>query len=113
MSRSTRSHPRRQYLVPGFVLIGLAASAANARAQSITPERALLNQIPTPTYRVVVAETHSPTPIDGTQALLSTSTVAAGSSLAIGSPGEGPAVDGTRALLGTLGPSSRRLMLAW
>lgn len=112
MSRSTRSQPRRQYLVPGFVLIGLAVSAPAAQAQSISPERALLNQIPAPAYRVIVAETHSPTRIDGTQALLGTSTVAAESSVAIRSLGKAPAVDGSEALLGTVAPSKGRLTLA-
>ena len=64
MSRTTRSHPRRPIVVAGLLLIGLTASAAPAQAQSPNPERALLNQIPPATYRVVAAGNQSPTSND-------------------------------------------------
>ena len=51
-------------VVPGLILIGLAASAATARAQSPNPEQALLNRIPAATYRVVAAGNQSPISID-------------------------------------------------
>jgi hypothetical protein len=54
--------------VIGLVLIGLAASAATAQAQSPSPDRALLNRIPAATYRVLAAGNESPTAIDGDRA---------------------------------------------
>ena len=51
MSRTTRSHPRRLIVVTGLVLTALAASAATTRAQSPSPDRALLSRIPAATYR--------------------------------------------------------------
>ena len=53
MSRTTRSHPRRPIVMPALILIGLAASAATAQAQSPGPERALLDGAPAATYRAV------------------------------------------------------------
>jgi hypothetical protein len=64
MSRTTRSHPHRPIVVTALVLIGLAASAATTRAQSPTPEAALLNRIPAATYGEVAAGNPSPTSID-------------------------------------------------
>lgn len=109
MSRITHSRPRRSFVVPGLVLIGLAASAATAQAQSTDPERALLNRIPV-SHRVTVAGTQSSTPIDGARVLLNSSTVAAGPSKATG---ELRAVDGAQALLGAASPAGPRLTLAW
>jgi hypothetical protein len=43
-----------------LILIGLAASAATAQAQSPGPERALLNRTPAATYRLVADGTRSP-----------------------------------------------------
>ena len=50
MSRTTRFHPRRPLVVTGFILTALAVSAATAQAQSTSPQRALLDQIPAATY---------------------------------------------------------------
>ena len=115
MSRITRSHSRRPFVVAGFLaLSGLAGSAATAEAQSISPERALLNPIPAAGYGVV-AGTESPFAIDGERALLNQSIAVSGAAgLATRSPGEARAVDGEQALLGG-GPSAqrRRLTLAW
>jgi hypothetical protein len=51
MSRITRSsHPRRMFFLTGLVLIGVAASAATTRKQSMSSEATLLNRIPTATH---------------------------------------------------------------
>jgi len=64
MSRNTRPHLRRPTVMPALILIGLAASAATAQAQSPGPKRALLNRTPAATYQVVGAGNQFPTSID-------------------------------------------------
>jgi len=96
-----------------LALAGLVTPLA-AHAQSVSPERALLNTIPT-TYRVVVVDNGSPSSvIDGERALLGRVAAPTVQSLAAWSPGEAPVVSGERALLGRLAPSAqRRITLAW
>jgi hypothetical protein len=67
-SRTTRSRPRRPFLVTALALIGLAASAATIQAQSPTPDRVRLDRIPVATVRVVAAGAPSPTAVDGDRA---------------------------------------------
>ncbi len=114
MSRTPRSHSPRPFVVAGFLgLSGLAGSAATSQAQSISPERALLNAIPAAGYGMV-AVTESPSAIDGDRALLNQSIVVSGAAnLATGSSGEAGAVDGEQALLGGVASVRRRLTLAW
>jgi hypothetical protein len=64
MSRNARSHPRRPLVMPALILIGLAASAATAQAQSPGPERALLNRTPAAMFHLVGAANQSPASID-------------------------------------------------
>jgi hypothetical protein len=64
MSRTTRAHTRRPIVIPALILIGLAASAATALAQSAGPERALLNGTPAATYGAVPGGNRSLTCIE-------------------------------------------------
>jgi hypothetical protein len=45
MSRTTRSRPRQSIVIPAAILIGLAASAATAQAQSRAPDRVGVNRV--------------------------------------------------------------------
>lgn len=115
MSRRTGSHPHRPLVAAGLLaLVGLATSATATHAQSINPERALLNPTPAVSYRSV-SDTPGPWgTIDGDRVLLGRSAgVSAAPSLAAQSHGDVLIVDGEQALLGQVGPSRRRLTLAW
>jgi hypothetical protein len=114
MSRTTRSHPRRPLVVPGLVLIGLAASAATAQtaqAQSPSPTRALLNRMSAVTYRVLAAGNPSPTAIDAERAVLHRSIAAPRAPIVTTRPHEEVRpVDGEQALLprGPFRPAGER-----
>jgi len=105
---------QRPFLIVGLAgLAVFATRAAPAAAQSITPERALLNAVPA-AYRVV-SDIETPA-VDGERALLGHSASGAHdvASLATRSEVEPPAIDGDRALRGIVVRSTnRRLTLAW
>lgn len=100
MSRTTRLHFRPLLAVVG--LFGLASLGAPAvsHAQDITPEQALLNSTPAPSFVVASDSRGSKSAIDGERALLGRSSrVPPVLSLAAGSP-QKKIVDGEEALLG-------------
>ncbi len=115
MSRSIGSHPHRPLVAAGLLaLVGLATSVTPTHAQSINPEGALLNPTPAVSYRFV-SDTPGPwRTIDGDRALLGRSAGVSGApSFATQSHRDVLVVDGEQALLGYVGPSRRRLTLAW
>ncbi|MEP7065646.1 MAG: hypothetical protein ABI889_06400 [Gemmatimonadota bacterium] len=65
MSHTTRFNTRRPLVVTGLVVIGWATSAAIILKESPTPDRALLNRIPSATYRVLATGNESPIAIHG------------------------------------------------
>ncbi len=101
----------------GAGLLGLAALgalAAPAAAQSVGPERALLNLVPG-SYRVVAQPEPPLTAIDGGRALLGRWASGTPAAQGVATPWaeEPSAVSGERALLGTVAPGAqRRLVLA-
>ena len=111
------SSPFRRALVGAGLLgvAGLVTLAAPAAAQSVSPERALLNVAPLP-YAVVVQPESSVPPVDGERALLARTASASSAVLGVATRWleEPPAITAERALLGTVTQSPRRrLTLAW
>ena len=87
-----------------WVLAGLVAALSlphTARAQSVTPERALLNRLPAITSQApAAAQPAVPAVIDGERALLNRSQTIIGQSVASATPVAAEAsVDGVKALL--------------
>jgi hypothetical protein len=114
MFSQPHSATHRPLLVAGLASLAiLAAQVPSAAAQSITPERALLNAGPT---RYPVASDAERLVVDGEQALLGKSAIplSDGGTLATQSQLESGAINGERALLGIQTQSARRpLTLAW
>jgi len=114
MFSQPHSATHRPLLVAGLASLAiLAAQVPSAAAQSITPERALLNAVPA---RHQVASNSEGPLVDGEQALLGKSAIplSDGATVATRSQVQSPAINGERALLGIQTQSARRpLTLAW
>lgn len=115
MSRTIHSFAIRMLAVAGFLGVASLVAPAAIHAQTISPERALLNTTAVVSYSGVTVVAGPSRTVDGESALLGRSTVGVASQpkMAIGSLGEARPVDGERALLNKVAPSkTRRLMLA-
>ncbi len=113
MFRTIHSYAIRMLAVAGFLGVASLVAPAATHAQTISPERALLNTTAVVSYsRVTVAAGPSRT-VDGESALLGRSTAGVSSqpTLASGSLREARPVDGEQALLGKVAPSEARWLV--
>lgn len=110
MSHTTHSHAPRILAVAGLLGFASLVAPAATQAQSISPERALLNTIPVISYSAITIAADRSRAVDSEWALLgrSTAAVRSQSTALIGSLEKVRPVDGERALLGKITPSETR-----
>lgn len=110
MSQTFPSHAFRMVAVAGFLGLASLVAPAAIHAQTITPEKALLNPTPIASYHGI---SNAPTPartVNGERALLGRSTAGVSSqpTLASDSLRHSQTVDGEQALLGKVATSETR-----
>ncbi len=110
MARTIHSHASRILAVTGFLGLASLVAPLAAHAQTITPERALLNTTPNVSYGGVAYATAPARTAEGERALLGRSTAGVSSqpTLASGSLRKPGPVGGEQALLGKVAPSETR-----
>lgn len=107
MSRTIHSYAWRMLAVAGFLGLASLVAPAATHAQTISPERALLNTTPILAHGGVSHATAPARTVGGERALLGRSTAGVSSqpTLASGSLRKPGPVDGEQALLGKVAPS--------
>ena len=125
MSRTIHSYAIRILAMAGFLGMASLVAPAATHAQTISPERALLNTTAVVSYSGVTVTAGPSRTVDGESALLGRSNVGVMSQpkRAVGALGEYGPVDGVRALLNkvalsgtrrrTVVRSSRQLSTSW
>ena len=110
MSRTIHSYAIRMVAVAGFLGVASLVAPAATHAQTISPERALLNTTAVVSYSGVTVAAGPSRTVDGESALLGRSTVGVASqpTLASGSFRDARSVDGERALLNKVALSEPR-----